>query len=56
MRADIHHLPWPLQPARAEFEINTMAAAAGIALSGVPQLLHFAKFLEVLVWPPQRAN
>jgi uncharacterized protein YqjF (DUF2071 family) len=56
MRADVHHAPWPLQPARGEFEINTMAAAAGIELSGPPQLLHFAKFLEVLIWPPQRAN
>ena len=28
-RAEIHHVPWPLQPATAEFSINTMAAAAG---------------------------
>ena len=53
-RAEIHHVPWPLQDATAEFEINTMAAAAGIEASGAPALLHFAKRLEVLVWPSRR--
>lgn len=50
-RAEIHHVPWPLQDASAEFEINTMAAASGIEVSGPPALLHFAKRLDVLVWP-----
>jgi uncharacterized protein len=50
-RAEIHHLPWPLQDAEAEFEVNTMAAAAGIALPDVPPLLHFSRKLDVLVWP-----
>ena len=53
-RAEIHHEPWPLQDAEAEIEINTMAASAGIALPGRPSLLHFARKLEVLVWPPHR--
>jgi len=53
-RADIHHEQWPLQDAEAEIEINTMAASAGIALLGRPSLLHFARKLEVLVWPPHR--
>jgi uncharacterized protein YqjF (DUF2071 family) len=53
-RAEIHHVPWPLQDASAEFEINTMAAAAGIEASGDPMLLHFAKRLDVLVWPLRR--
>src|SRR4051812_7270362 len=29
-RLQIHHLPWPLQPAAAEISVNTMADAAGI--------------------------
>ncbi len=31
-RGEIHHLPWPLQDAEAEFETNTVAAAAEISL------------------------
>src|SRR6267154_5876787 len=30
-RGNIHHLPWPLQNAEAEFETNTLAAAAKIS-------------------------
>lgn len=55
-RCEIHHLPWPLQDAQAEFERNTMAAAAGIALPETRPLLHFAKRLDVLIWPLRRAD
>ena len=50
-RGDIHHQPWPLQQAEAEFEINTVAAAAGIHLPQTQPLLLFARKLEVLIWP-----
>ncbi len=50
-RAEIDHLPWPLQPATGTIAANTMAAAAGIALPDEPPLLHFARRLEVHVWP-----
>ena len=53
-RAEIHHLPWPLQDATAEIEINSMAMAAGISLPEVAPLLHFARELKVLVWPLRR--
>ena len=55
-RAEIHHLPWPLQDAEAEMEVNTMAAAAGIALPDTPPLLHFSRKLDVLVWPLRRVQ
>jgi len=54
LRADIHHLPWPLQQARAEIHENTIADAAGIALHGPPAILSFAREIEVLVWPLRR--
>jgi uncharacterized protein YqjF (DUF2071 family) len=47
---DIHHPPWPLQPAVATIELNTMALAAGITLPDTPPLVHFARSLQVLVW------
>jgi len=55
-RGDIHHAPWPLQEASAEIEVNTMAAAAGIDLPDTGPLLHFAKRLDVLIWPLRRAK
>ena len=55
-QAYIHHLPWPLQDAKAEIDVNTMAAAAGIDLPPAKPLLHFSRFLEVLVWWPERAR
>src|SRR5207302_8371726 len=55
-RAEIHHQPWPLQDATAEFSTNTMASAAGIQLPAIQPLLHFAKRLEVLIWPLKRAR
>ena len=53
IRAEIHHRPWPLQPAHAEVGRNTMAEPLGIALEP-PPLLHFARRQDVLVWPPGR--
>jgi uncharacterized protein YqjF (DUF2071 family) len=53
-RADIHHVPWPLQEAKADFEVNTVAAAAGIKLPEVAPLCHFAREIDVLVWLPER--
>jgi uncharacterized protein YqjF (DUF2071 family) len=47
---DIHHHPWPLQPAVADIGVNTMALAAGLTLPDMPPLVHFARTLEVLVW------
>jgi uncharacterized protein YqjF (DUF2071 family) len=55
-RAYIHHLPWKLQDAQAEFEVNTMAQAAGLDLPNEPPLLHFSRLLEVLIWWPQRVG
>lgn len=52
-RADIHHVPWTLQPAHAEIQVDTMASAAGISLPR-DVLLHYAHTLQVLVWGPER--
>jgi uncharacterized protein len=50
LRGEIHHSPWPLQPAEATFEANTMAEPLGIALES-PPLLHFSARQDVLIWP-----
>jgi uncharacterized protein YqjF (DUF2071 family) len=51
IRGEIHHLPWPLQPADAELAQNSMTESWEIALSSKP-LLHFVRRQDVLVWPP----
>ena len=53
-RLDIHHRPWGLQVARATITRNTMAEASHLSVSGDPALLHFARRLDVVAWPPVR--
>lgn len=53
-RADIHHRPWPLQPAGAEIVRNNLAEAAGMSLPQQAPALQFVSVLEVLVWPLRR--
>ena len=54
IRCEIHHPPWLLQLAEAAMEGNTMAAAAGIPIAEQkPELLHFSRRQEVVVWAPQ---
>jgi uncharacterized protein YqjF (DUF2071 family) len=53
-RAEIHHPPWPLQRARAEFEVNTMAAPLGFDLAPDDALLHFSARQDVVIWPLAR--
>jgi uncharacterized protein YqjF (DUF2071 family) len=50
MRANIHHVPWPLQPARMETVRNTMTRPLGIDLAGDP-LLHYVHRQDVVFWP-----
>jgi len=56
LRAYIHHLPWQLQDAEAEFDRNTMAQASGIDLPDTKPLLHFSRTLEVLIWWPEKID
>jgi uncharacterized protein len=50
LRIDIHHPPWPLQPAKGELEAQGMADQIGIELEGEP-LLHFSARQDTLIWP-----
>jgi uncharacterized protein YqjF (DUF2071 family) len=49
-RAEIHHAPWPLQPAEAELE---QSGIAPVALDGEP-IFHFAGRLDVVIWSLER--
>lgn len=47
---EIHHAPWPLQPAEAELRVNTMTQSLRIDLDGAKPLCHFAGYQEVVAW------
>ena len=47
---DIHHPRWPLQPAEAVIETNTMAEAGGITLPDAVPVLHFARRQDMVAW------
>jgi uncharacterized protein YqjF (DUF2071 family) len=49
-RGNIHHMPWPLELAEAEFELNELPAAHGIVLPDTAPILHYARELVVYVW------
>ena len=55
-RAEVHHAPWPLQPAEATIDAGPLLEAAGfdgVTQAGSPHLL-FARTLAVRVWPLRR--
>jgi uncharacterized protein YqjF (DUF2071 family) len=54
LRADIHHPPWPLQPAGATIELNTMARWLGIELDADP-LLHYSARQDTVIWTLEAA-
>jgi uncharacterized protein YqjF (DUF2071 family) len=51
-RLEIHHPPWSLQAAQASIATNTMAVVSGVAISGPPALLHFARRQDAIAWAP----
>jgi hypothetical protein len=53
-RAEIHHVPWSLQPASVSISHNGMLAVHNLPASDAPALVHFARRLDVVVWLPTR--
>jgi uncharacterized protein len=55
LRAEAHHLPWWIQPARAELDENTMVPPP-VELPPQEPLLHYSLRQDVLVWPLRHAD
>lgn len=53
---EIHHQPWQLEQAEAEFESNTLAASFGFTLPRRPPLLHYSRQIEMEAWTLQRVR
>ena len=52
LRLEVHHPPWPLQPAQAAIAENTIAATLGIPAPSSHPILHFARRIDVVGWRP----
>jgi hypothetical protein len=55
-RGEIDHPDWPLQPAWAEIERNTMTNPIGLTLPDDKPHLLFARKLDVVAWLPESAE
>ncbi len=53
VRANLHHVPWPLEEAQADIERNDLAAAVGITLPDQEPVLHYSRRLALYIWPAE---
>jgi len=53
---EIHHDRWPLQEASATFQVNQITNTHGISLPAVPPILHFARHIQMVVWPLRKVE
>ena len=53
VRANVHHVPWPLEEAEAEIERNDLPASLGINLPKTDPVLHYSRRLAVYIWPAE---
>jgi hypothetical protein len=53
IRANLHHIPWPLEEAEAEIERNDLAESIGIRLPDQEPVLHYTRRMAVYVWPAE---
>ena len=52
--AEVHHLPWPLQKAKADIQKNSLLKPWDIDLPDTSPLLHFAPRVDVIIWSPEK--
>jgi len=52
-RVQVHHVPWPLQPAEVRLEESDLLAAAGVTPLNAPPVCHYSTGVHVLSYPPE---
>ena len=50
LRVDIHHAPWPLQPAAVELRSNTIPESCGLPPQTSHPIAHFSRRQDVIGW------
>jgi uncharacterized protein YqjF (DUF2071 family) len=53
-RHEVHHAPWPLQPAVATMAENTLLAVHGLPIETPPASVQFSRRIDVVMWGPER--
>ena len=53
-RVDVHHAPWQLHAADAEFTSNSMVDPVGLRLPSMAPLLHYSTRQDMVAFPPIR--
>lgn len=53
-RGQVHHTPYPIQRARLLNYESTLIAEAGVSVTGLPPLIHYASGVDVEVFPLKR--
>jgi len=53
IRANIHHVPSPLEEAEAVIECNDLPSAIGLELPNQEPVLHYSRRLAIYVWPTE---
>lgn len=53
LRANVQHVPWPLEEAQAEIEQNDLPAAFGFSVANQEPILYYSRRLAVYLWPPE---
>lgn len=53
---EIHHQPWHLEAAEADFERNDLPGSFGFTLPNRPPLLHYSQQIEMEAWLPYRSR
>ena len=54
LRTEVRHAPWPLRPAEAEIQVESLVAAQGLTLPAIPPHLRYSGRLDVRGWWPRR--
>ena len=55
-RAEVHHVPWPLQHASAEIVADELLKPHGFETRSGTPLLHFSRGVDAVVWPLVRVS
>jgi len=53
-RTEVHHAPWPLQPAEADFRALDLGRPLALEFDRPPDLLHYSRGVPVVLWPGTR--
>lgn len=55
-RAEVHHLPWPLQDGAGEVDAGELLRSHELAVGGEKPVLHYSRGVDVVVWSLEKVG